>query len=263
MISGAAAMYPVSNFAVGGYRYIPSVFQYSAGVAAESGFRLEQARFKSPVPIQNAFAIVERHLKQIGRPFTAFAHCELRSPGQFDDNGFIEFNKRYVATLQKWGIYQAQNAGTKAINPVARTNVCPEFFGPQEISMLAFTYTVPCATDLNANFVVSGGGDARPGSEPYKDRIIAYGDHSQSGLQLKVEFVIQEMEKRLKSLGFTWNDVACTQAYSVHNIGGLVESLLASRGFIRNGLSWHFARPPVLGLDFEMDLRGAVNQVYV
>jgi len=256
-------MYPVSNFAVGGYRYIPSVFQYSAGVAAESGFRLEQARFKSPVPIQNAFAIVERHLTQIGRPFTAFAHCELRSPGQFDDNGFIEFNKKYVGTLQKWGIYQAQNAGTKAINPVARTNVCPEFFGPQEISMLAFTYTVPCATDSNANFVVSGGGDARPGSEPYKDRIIAFGDHSQSGLQLKVEFVIQEMEKRLKSLGFNWNDVACTQAYSVHNIGGLVESLLASQGFMRTGLSWHFARPPVMGLDFEMDLRGAVNQVYV
>jgi hypothetical protein len=256
-------MYPVSNFAVGGYRYIPSVFQYSAGVAAESGFRLEQARFKSPVPIQNAFAIVERHLTQIGRPFTSFAHCELRSPGQFDDNGFIEFNKRYVGTLQKWGIYQAQNTGTKAINPVARTNVCPEFFGPQEISMLAFTYTVPCEMDSNANFVLSGGGDARPGSEPYKDRIIAYGDHSQSGLQLKVEFVIQEMEKRLKSLGFTWNDVACTQAYSVHNIGGLVESLLASQGFMRNGLSWHFARPPVMGLDFEMDLRGAVNQVYV
>jgi hypothetical protein len=256
-------MYPVSNFAVGGYRYIPSVFQYSAGVAAESGFRLEQARFKSPVPIQHAFAMVEQHLTQLGRPFTSFAHCELRSPGQFDDNGFIEFNKKYVGTLQKWGIYQAQNAATKAINPVARTNVCPEFFGPQEISMLAFTYTVPCATDSNASFVVSGGGDARPGSEPYKDRIIAYGDHSQSGLQLKVEFVIQEMEKRLKSLGFTWNDVACTQAYSVHNIGGLVESLLASRGFMRNGLSWHFARPPVMGLDFEMDLRGAVNQVYV
>jgi hypothetical protein len=256
-------MYPVSNFAVGGYRYIPSVFQYSAGVAAESGFRLEQARFKSPVPIQHAFAMVERHLTQIGRPFASFAHCELRSPGQFDDNGFIEFNKRYVGTLQKWGIYQAQNAGTKAINPVARTNVCPEFFGPKEISMLAFTYTVPCATDSNANFVLSGGGDARPGSEPYKDRIIAFGDHSQSGLQLKVEFVIQEMEKRLKSLGFTWSDVACTQSYSVHNIGGLVESLLASRGLMRNGLSWHFARPPVMGLDFEMDLRGAVNQVYV
>lgn len=256
-------MYPVAHFAAGGYSYIPSVFQYSAGVASGPGFRLEQARFKSPVPMQDAFTLVERHLTQIGRPFTAFAHCELRSPGQFDDNGFIEFNKRYVSTLQKWGIYQAQQADTKAINPVARTNVCPEFFGPQEISMLAFTYTVPCEVNAKVNFVLSGAGDARPGSEPYKDRIIAYGDHSQSGLQVKIEFVIQEMEKRLESLGFTWNDVACTQAYSVHNIGGLVERLLASQDFMRNGLSWHFARPPVMGLDFEMDLRGTVDQVYI
>jgi hypothetical protein len=256
-------MYPLAHFAAGGYSYIPSVFQYSAGVVSEPGFRLEQARFKSPVPIQDAFAMVEQHLTLIGRPFSSFAHCELRSPGQFDDNGFIEFNKRYVSTLQKWGIYQEQQANAKAINPVARTNVCPEYFGPKEISMLAFTYTVPCASDTKVNFVVSGGGDARPGPEPYKDRIIAFGDHSQSGLQLKIEFVIQEMDKRLKSLGFSWNDVACTQAYSVHNIGGLVESLLASQGFMRTGLSWHFARPPVMGLDFEMDLRGAVNQVYI
>lgn len=256
-------MYPVSNFAAGGYRYIPSVFQYSAGVVAESGFRLEQARFKSPVPIQNAFEIVERHLTQSGRPFTSFAHCELRSPGQFDDNGFIEFNKRYVSTLQKWGIYQSQNEGTKVINPVARTNVCPEFFGPKEISMLAFTYSVPCDTDVNSNFVVSGAGDARPGIEPYKDRIIAMGNQSPAGLELKIKYVIGEMEKRLISLGFTWDDVACTQAYSVHNIGGLVASLLASQGFIRSGLNWHYARPPVIGLDFEMDLRGLVNQIYI
>lgn len=256
-------MYPVAHFAAGGYSYIPSVFQYSAGVASEPGFRLEQARFSALVPIQTAFELVERHLTQIGRPFTAFAHCELRSPGQFNDIGFIEFNKQYVSTLQKWGIYQAQNGNTQAINPVARTNVCPEFFGPQEISMLAFTYTVPCEADAKVNFVISGAGDARPGPEPYKDRIIALGDHSQAGLQQKIEFVIQEMEKRLKSLGFTWSDVACTQAYSVHNIGGLVSSLLASQGFIRTGLNWHFARPPVMGLDFEMDLRGAVNQVYI
>jgi hypothetical protein len=32
---------------------------------------------------------------------------------------------------------------------------------------------------------------------------------------------------------------------------------------MRTGLNWHFARPPVMGLDFEMDLRGAVNQVYI
>jgi hypothetical protein len=29
------------------------------------------------------------------------------------------------------------------------------------------------------------------------------------------------------------------------------------RGTARNGFTWHFARPPVEGLDFEVDCRGA------
>jgi hypothetical protein len=36
------------NYAEGGYRFIPGVFQYSAGVAALSGFRLERITFKPP-----------------------------------------------------------------------------------------------------------------------------------------------------------------------------------------------------------------------
>jgi hypothetical protein len=115
----------------------------------------------------------------------------------------------------------------------------------------------------SSSFVLSGGGDARSGPEPYSDRIIALGDQSHSGLSLKIEFVIKEMQRRLECLGFKWDDVACTQAYSVHNIGGLVESLLASQGLMSHGLNWHFARPPVQGLDFEMDLRGAINQIYI
>ena len=63
-------------FAPGGYRYIPAVFQYSAGVAAEDGFELERVRFLAPIPLADAFAKVEDHLTIIGRPFTAFAHCE-------------------------------------------------------------------------------------------------------------------------------------------------------------------------------------------
>lgn len=106
-------------FAAGGYRYIPSVFQYSAGVVAESGFALERVRFRQPVSLTEGFAAVEAHLAAIGRPSTAFAHCELRSPDPFNDQSFIDFNTAYVKTLERWGIY---NDG---VNPVARTNVCP------------------------------------------------------------------------------------------------------------------------------------------
>ena len=39
-------------FAPGGYRYMPGVFQYSGGVVAEPGFRLERVRFARPVPLE-------------------------------------------------------------------------------------------------------------------------------------------------------------------------------------------------------------------
>ena len=171
-------MYPTAVFNEGGYRYIPSVFQDSGGVAAEPGFQLEQVRFTSLVPIEDAFLRIEEHLKKIGRPLTAFAHCELRSPMQFDDQGFIAFNRKYVSTLERWGIYQAESSGRSFINPVG---------------MYSFTYTVPANTDAHPSFVISGGGDARSGPEPYRERIIAYGDCSEAGLKLKMEFVVNEM----------------------------------------------------------------------
>ncbi len=91
----------------------------------------------APVPLADAFAKVEAHLKAIGRPTTAFAHCELRSPAPFNDQGFIDFNRQYVQTLERWGIYKDN------VNPVARTNVCPMYHEPKTPSMLAFSYTIP------------------------------------------------------------------------------------------------------------------------
>ena len=248
-------------FTSGSYSYLPSVFQYSAGVMAEPGYRLEQIRFKHAVPLQDGFKAVESRLRFLGRPFTAFAHCELRSPKQFDDQGFIDFNKTYVRQLQSWNIYTPAVDGVDAINPVARTNVCPEHHGPQEVSMYAFTYSVP-STVKQISFVISGCGDARKGSEPYKDRIIAFGDVSQAGLRKKMAFVIEEMSTRLKHFGLNWSDVTKVQAYSVHDIAALVDELLSKPGFIPNGLLWHYARPPVAGLDYEMDLRGSVNEIF-
>ena len=97
-------MSAVELFAAGGYRYIPAVFQYSSGVAAEPGYLLERARFVEPLPLAEAFVAVERHLDAIGRPLTAFAACELRSPAPFTEQGFRDFNKAYVVTLERWGI---------------------------------------------------------------------------------------------------------------------------------------------------------------
>lgn len=75
-------------------------------------------------------------------------------------------------------------------------------------------------------------------------------------------FVIEEMSTRLKHFSLNWSDVTKVQAYSVHDIAALVDELLSKPGFIPNGLLWHYARPPVAGLDYEMDLRGSVNEIF-
>src|SRR6266540_2359168 len=93
-------------FEAGNYRYIKAVFQYSSGVAAEPGFEIERARFAKPLRLADAYPAIETYMKSIGRPITAFAACELRSPEPFTDQGFYDFNKVYVKTLERWGIYR-------------------------------------------------------------------------------------------------------------------------------------------------------------
>ena len=251
-------MADVPVFAAGGYRYVRAVFQYSGGVAAEPGFEIERARFMQPLALAQAFAAVEAHLKAIGRPTAAFAQCELRSPEPFTDQGFFEFNKFYVGTLARWGHYKE---GDPLLNPVARTNVCPMYDKPAEPSMYAFAYTVPAAKAKRASFVLAGGGDAREAGPSYRDRIVRLNDTSPEGLREKMRFVIGEMERRMKLLGFAWKDAVTTQAYTVQNIGHLVGEELAQRGAMAGGLVWYYARPPVMGLEYEMDVRGAAREL--
>jgi hypothetical protein len=198
---------------------------------------------------------VEAHLKRIGRPTTSFAQCELRSPDAFSEQGFIDFNRNYVQTLERWGVYK------DGVNPVARTNVCPMYDKPSEPSMFAFTYTVPAPADAARTSMVAGGGDARSGSEPYNQRIVRLNDTSPEGLREKVLFVIDEMADRLTDLGFGWADAVSTQAYTVQNIGHLVGPELAARGALHGGLVWYYVRPPVVGLDYEMDVRGIAREI--
>ena len=108
------------EFTPGGYRFIKAVFQYSGGVAALPGYRIRRVRFARPVPLAQGFIRIEQIIRAAGRPLTAFCQCELRSPGQFSEEEFIAFNRKYVETLKHWSIFD----GTT--NPVARSNVCPE-----------------------------------------------------------------------------------------------------------------------------------------
>jgi hypothetical protein len=255
-------MSAVPVFQAGNYRYIRAVFQYSGGVAAEPGYEIERARFVRPLPLADAFAAVEQHFKTIGRPNAAFAACELRSPAQFTEQGFYDFNKAYVTTLERWGIYQGGQGNERPVNPVARTNVCPVYGAPVEPVMVAFSYAVP-STAKRGTFILAGGGEAGTQGKTFRERIVRLGDTSPEGMRDKVLCVAVEMERRLGLLGFTWADAITTQAYTVQNIGHLVGEVLAARGACANGLQWHYARPPVIDLEFEMDVRSAAREIVI
>jgi len=248
-------MAEVITFGPGGYRYIKGPFQYSAGVAAEPGFEIERVRFLRPPPLAEGFAAVEQHLAAAGRPSTAFCACELRSPAPFTEEGFVAFNREYVKTLERWGIYR------DGANPVARTNVCPDIDPPAAPALFAFSYTVPADRAAPGTFVIAGGGEAPEFKPNYRDHIVRRGERTPDALREKIRFVMGVMEGRLGALGFAWRDAAVTQAYTAYDIGALVADEIVRRGAAAGGLTWHLCRPPVVELDYEMDVRRTAREM--
>jgi hypothetical protein len=250
----------VSDFAAGNYRFIPAVFQYSSGACAIEGFQIERVRFDRLLPLADGFAQAATYIQAAGQKLTSFCACELRSPAAFTEAGFLAFNQHYVKTLGEWGIFD----GTT--NPVARSNVCPEIDPPNEPSFYAFSFVRPIEGQGRAatpDFVIAGGAEARGGAGGYPERIVRYRDLSPEGLKEKVGFTVREMESRLAEFGFGWKDTTAAQAYTVHDFHPVMTEELVGRGAASSGLTWHFARPPVVDLEFEMDCRRVSREMVI
>jgi len=246
----------VVPFEPGGYRFIEHAFQYSGGVAAEPGFAIKRVRLARMLPLAEGFDAIEAHLRRRGRPPSAFCACELRSPAQFTDAGFVAFNRHYVQRLEGWGIFRDE------VNPVARSNVCPEIGPPATPSLYAFCYTVPAEADYaRIDFVAAGSAEADGAPGPYAERIVRYGDTSPDGLREKARFVLGAMEQRMAALGRSWTDVSATQLYTVFDIYPALADEFVRRGATAPGVTWHYARPPVLGLEVEVDVRGVSREI--
>lgn len=244
------------TFVDGGYRYVPGVFQYSAGVAALPGHEIVRVRFRKPILLNEGFARIEDIVKSARRSMTSFCACELRSPEPFTEESFKEFNEVYVRTLERWGVFR------NGVNPVARSNVCPELDKPKGPSFHAFCFTVE-AGDVAPTFVVAGSGEAPEGRGDYRENTVRLGDTSTEGMREKARFVLSEMERRMTALGFGWNDTTAVQVYTVFDFHSFFADEVVSRGAASHGLNWHFNRPPVECLDYEMDCRGINNEQVV
>jgi hypothetical protein len=196
-----------------GYAFVPGVFQYSAGVRALAGFRIERVRFARLLPLRDGFARIAAWLHAAKRPLTAFCACELRSPAPFTEDRFHAFNRDYADVLREWGLLET------GANPVARSNVCPEIDPPAEPGFHAFCYAVPDGTpqgDARPAFVVAGSGEVTEGQATYRDHVVAPGDTSAAGMRAKARFVLAEMQRRMAALGATWADTTGVQ--SLHRV---------------------------------------------
>ena len=90
-----------------------------------------------------------------------------------------------------------------------------------------------------------------------------YRDLSADGLMEKVRFTTREMENRLGAFRFGWKDTTAVQAYTVHDFHPAMTDELVRRGATRSGLTWHFARPPVIDLEYEMDCRRVTRETVI
>ena len=239
------------------YRFLPGISAFSSGVVASPGWEIVRATLATPRPWREGFARIDRHLREHDRPRVALCGIELRSPAPFTFEGFDRFNEGYRALLDEWGLLVGGD------NPIPRTNVAPVVAAPTEPSLYAFHYTVAGAT-ATPTFVVAGAGemgDRARGAEG----IVRRGETSPEAMREKARFVMGIMTGRMQALGAEWSRVTAIDVYTAHPIHDfLVEEILRPAGAAAiHGVRWFPSRPPVQGLEFEVDLRGVHRELLI
>jgi len=242
----------------GDYRFLPGIAPYSCGVVATSGFEIVHATLQRPVPWREGFERIAGHLAGEKRPKAALCGIELRSPRPYTFAGFAEFNRGYALVLESWGLF------VNGINPIPRTNVAPAVAAPAEPVLYGFSYSRPADQRSPPTFIIAGGGELPEGILEHES-IIAVGDTSPSGLERKATFVMDLMESRLRGLGADWSMVTNVDVYTVHSIEPLLPRVILGRtgAAAIHGVQWHYSRPPIEAVEFEMDVRGVGTEVRV
>jgi hypothetical protein len=242
--------------AKGNYRFIKGIEPFSSGAVAHPGYEIVHVTFNPFPPLQKGFDLIERHLQSLGRPIQALCGMELRIPKPLSLQAFNEFNQPYIKKLASWAL------PVEGLNPVARTNVAIEVNPVSEPSVYGFSYTVP-SPHKGVTFIMAGAAEVSRSGEGGGSEIISHGDVSTAGMRQKAEFVLQTLTERLQEMEVTWTGVTTVEVYTVHNLHPLMETTIlpALKGANRCGILWHYARPPVVELECEMDGRGVRQEL--
>ena len=73
------------------------------------------------------------------------------------------------------------------------------------------------------------------------------------------------MENRLKGLGAQWAQVTAVDVYTVHSLDRLLPDVLLDRAGTAgvHGVRWFFSRPPIVAIEYEMDVRGVRSELRI
>jgi len=240
----------------GHYHFLKGAAPFSGGVIADPGYEIVRVTLGQATEWYHGFDYIHSHLSDLGLELTALCALELRAPAPMTREEFRSFNASYRDQLSK------SNLLVDEINPIARTNVAPMYSPPATSELYAFSYTSPTDDGDVPTFVISGAADSREGKTA-EERVICFGQTDVESMRKKGAFVMSTVAQRLLDLGGTWDAVSNANLYSAHGVDGVIDDILEELGpAAGRGTVWHYARPPLVDLELEVDVRAIRQELF-
>jgi hypothetical protein len=241
----------------GGFSFVKGIGPFSSGAIANDGFEIVHAQAFPLIKLDDGYGVIEKYMREAGRPMNAVCGMELRIPKPLTPAGFNEFNQGYLKHLAGWDVQIDGN------NPIARTNVAIAIAPVTEPALFGFYYTVPSSARART-FVLAGAGEVKSMSAG-KLEIVAGTDVSASGLTQKTKFVLDRLGEHLAEMKLTWADATAVNLYTVHDAYLVFAStILPAIGLAaQRGITWHYTRPPIDAMQLEIDAHAVMREVVI
>jgi hypothetical protein len=242
----------------GNFQFTRGSAFYAGAVIADRGFEIVRAIFENPLPLNAGFEAIQRELRSCGRPVQSLCGMELRGRAPYSNRAaFMEFNSGYVDRLRGLELL------VDGLVPITRANLAVTDGSVTEQCVYAFLYTIPSKAD-RPTFATSAAADLRLRTDGTPENVAA-GDTSPAGVREKVSFVIQNVDGKVREIGISWDLATQIRIYMVHEIGSLFSDVILPvvGSGARHGLTWHYVRPPVEGLEVEIDVRGVLQEIQI
>ena len=241
----------------GGFSFVKGIGPFSSGAVANAGFEIVHVAAVPVIKLDDGYGIIERHLREAGRPMNAVCGMELRIPKPLTPAGFNDFNAGYLKRLAAWEVHLDGN------NPIARTNVAIEIAPVSEPVLFGFYYTIPSST-RDHTFVLAGAGEVK--SMRGNDlEFVAGADVSTAGLTQKTKFVMDLLTERLGEMKVAWTEATAINLYTVHDAHPIIGSTIlpAIGTAAQRGITWHYSRPPIIAMELEIDAHAVMREIIV